>query len=306
METVEILLATYNGEKFIREQLDSILNQDYENWMIRACDDASKDSTYEILQEYAERFPEKFVVKKNEVGFGSAKLNFMNLIQNSTCKYVMCCDQDDVWLPNKISLTLEEMKKQEKDGIPVLVHTDLKVVDKDLNIMGESFFEYSKLNKNLTYNDLLIQNSVTGCTTMLNQELVSLLKREMEMDKILMHDWIAALIAAAKGSIGFVDCPTMLYRQHGVNSVGAKRYGISLFLAKLKNSDIKKALMDTAKQAEEVARLYKDELDEETYQLTYQYSQIFKTSKWKRISFYRKHHIFKKGLSRKICQILLG
>ena len=93
-QKVEILLATYNGEQYIREQLDSILNQDYENWIVRACDDASTDRNYEILEEYKEKFPEQFVVEKNEKGFGSAKLNFMNLIKKSSCEYVMCCDQD--------------------------------------------------------------------------------------------------------------------------------------------------------------------------------------------------------------------
>ncbi len=305
-EKVEILLATYNGEKYIRQQLDSIIVQDYKHWVIRACDDASKDATYDILLEYKANYPDKFVVQKNEKGFGSAKLNFMNLIQSSTSQYVMCCDQDDVWLPNKISLTLEEMKRNEGGGKPVLIHTDLKVVDQELNVLSESFFEYSKLKKDLRYNDLLIQNSVTGCTTMLNKELVLLLKREINVDNILMHDWIAALVAAAMGKISFVDQPTMLYRQHSVNSVGAKRYGISLFIEKLKNSNIKKSLLDTVIQAGEVAKIYKDDFNVELYQLTEHYSRIFEKSKLQRVSFYMKNKIFKKGLPRKICQIILG
>lgn len=306
METVEILLATYNGERYIKEQIDSILNQDYKNWVIRACDDASKDATYEILLEYKERYPDKFVIHKNETGFGSAKLNFMNLIKSSTGRYVMCCDQDDVWLPNKISLTLEEMKQNEAGDVPVLVHTDLKVVDAELNVKSESFFKYSKLNKYPTYRELLIQNSITGCTMMMNRPLVELLKEELNMSKILMHDWVAALIASASGNMGFVDSPTMLYRQHGVNSVGAKEYGISLFIAKLKNSEIRKSLEDTAAQAGEIARVYQGNMNQELYKLTSEYANIFKNNKMQRIHFYKKNQIFKKGLARKVCQILLG
>lgn len=306
MEAVEILLATYNGEKYIKEQLDSILNQDYENWIISACDDASKDSTYEILSEYAKKYPGRFRIQKNEKGFGSAKLNFMHLIQKSTGKYVMCCDQDDVWLPNKISLTLEEMKRSEAENKPVLVHTDLKVVDGMLNVKSDSFFEYSKFNRFPSYQQLLIQNSVTGCTMMMNRPLVELLKQELDMSKILMHDWVAALVACANGSIGFVNCPTMLYRQHGVNSVGAKKYGFSLFLAKLRNSDLRKSLEDTALQAGEIARVYAGKMDEELHQLTAEYAALFEKRKVKRVRFYCKNKIFKKGFARKVCQILFG
>lgn len=306
MATVEILLATYNGEKYIREQIDSILNQDYKDWVVRVSDDASRDATYEVLLEYKTKYPDKFILHRNEKGFGSAKLNFMHLIRNSECQYVMCCDQDDVWLPNKISLTLQAMKQNEEKGIPVLVHTDLKVVDENLGIKSESFFQYSKLNKEAGYRELLIQNSVTGCTMMLNRELVMLLNRDINVNKILMHDWLAALIAAAKGKICFVDQATILYRQHSVNSVGAKQYGLALFIERAKNHSIRKSLVDTTVQAAEVAERYQDELGTKKYELTKQYSEIFEKSKFVRVCFYIKNQVLKSAFSRKIWQILLG
>lgn len=308
METIEILLATYNGETYIREQLDSILNQDYKNWIVRACDDASSDSTYEILLEYQQEYPEQFIVQRNQKGLGSAKRNFMKLIGESTHQYVMCCDQDDIWLNDKISLTMKKMKQIEElhEGVPVLVHTDLKVVDEKLNVKSSSFIEYSKLNKNFEYKDALIQNSVTGCTMMMNRRLVDLLCREMDMDFVLMHDWLAAIIASGTGCVGFVDCPTMLYRQHTVNSVGAKEYGFSLFVHKIKNRMIKKSLIETTVQAKQIASLYKEELGEKKYLLTHMYSQLFEKNKISRIHFYLKHRVLKKGFFRRVWQLILG
>lgn len=305
-ETVEILLATYNGERYIRELIDSILNQEYSNWIVRVCDDASTDHTYEILSEYRDRFPDKFILEKNQKGFGSAKLNFFHLIRQSSYNYVMCCDQDDVWLPNKISLTLQEMKKNEKEDIPVLVHTDLKVVDAKLQVLSESFFRHSNLRKSFSYPDILIQNHVTGCTMMMNRPLVDLLNMQEHYEDILMHDWLAAVVAAGLGKVAFVDCPTMLYRQHEVNSVGAKKYGFALLIYKLKNSSIRKVLIATTGQAAQIAKTYEQEFCKENYELTLQYSQIFEKNKIQRICFYFKNKIWKKGLPRQIWQLILG
>lgn len=305
-EKVEILLATYDGEGYLREQLDSILNQDYENWIVRASDDASTDGTYEILAEYKEKYPDKFILEKNKKGFGSAKLNFFHLMKQSTCDYVMCCDQDDVWLPNKISLTYQEMKGLEDGECPVLVHTDLKVVDATLQTLSDSFFEHSNLRKEFCYRDVLIQNHVTGCTMMMNRALVDLMNQETDHEVILMHDWMAAILATGLGKVGFVDCPTILYRQHAVNSVGAKKYGFALLVSKLKNNSIKKSLIETTRQAGEIAKVYESLLDVEKQQLAYGYSRIFNKSKIRRILFYIKNKVWKKGLPRQIWQLILG
>lgn len=305
-DRIEILLATYNGEHYIREQIESIINQDYKNWIVRACDDGSTDCTYDILKEYQEKFPDKFIVEKKEKGSGSAKLNFFYLMKKSTCEYVMCCDQDDVWISNKISLTMKEMKKIEVTSLPTLIHTDLKVVDDKLHVISESFFTHSNLRKQFGYKDVLIQNQVTGCTMMMNRALIALLSKEMNYECILMHDWMAAILAAACGNVGFVNCPTVLYRQHAVNSVGAKKYGIALLISKIKNNSIRKSLVDTTKQAGEVANCFKENLGEEKYQLALQYAEIFERNKLYRALFYMKNKVWKKGLPRMVWQLILG
>lgn len=305
-KTVEILLATYNGELYIREQLDSILNQDYQDWIVRACDDHSNDATYEILLEYQNKYPDNFMIERNQVGYGSAKLNFMHLLRNSTGDYVMCCDQDDVWLHNKISLTLQEMKRIENKDMPVLVHTDLKVVDFQTNVLSESFFEHSNFKRDFGLKDLLIQNFVTGCTMMMNRPLVQLLNRIEDYNDILMHDWVAAIVAAGVGAIGFVDTPTMLYRQHGVNSVGAKKYGLSLLWEKVKSHSMKQSLIDTTLQAGQIVHTYDDVLHNDDYQLIDAYSHLWEKGKIRRIQFYLKHKVLKKGLPRIFCQLIIG
>jgi len=303
---VEILLATYNGEQYLREQLESIVHQEYESWVVRACDDASTDDTYDILKAYQDKYPDKFILEKNEQGFGSAKKNFMNLMKHSTCDYVMCCDQDDVWLPNKISLTLQKMKENEQGEIPVLVHTDLKVVDANLNVLSESFFEHSNFRKEFELNEILIQNFVTGCTMMMNRPMVTLMSRVEDCDQILMHDWVASILATSVGKVAFVDTPTMLYRQHAINSVGAKKYGFALFLSKLKEAKMKQSLIDTTLQAAEIAKMYQDILDKEKYEFIHQYGALWKKNKVQRISFYLKNRVLKKGLPRKVCQLIVG
>ena len=303
---VEILLATYNGEAYLREQLESIVNQDYEDWVVRACDDASTDGTYNILKEYQEKYPDKFILVRNERGFGSAKRNFMNLMKHSTCDYIMCCDQDDVWLPNKISLTLQEMQENEQGDMPVLVHTDLKVVDANLNVLSESFFEHSNFRKEFELNEILIQNFVTGCTMMMNRPMMTLMSRVDDCDRILMHDWIASILATSVGKVAFVDIPTMLYRQHAVNSVGAKKYGLALFLSKLKEAKMRQSLVDTTVQASTIAELYQDILEKEKYEFIQQYGTLWKKNKVQRIRFYLKNRVLKKGLPRKVCQLIVG
>lgn len=305
-KTVEILLATYNGAQYLQEQLESLVNQDYDCWVVRACDDASTDATYDILKEYQEKYPDKFIITKNERGFGSAKKNFMNLIKYSTCDYVMCCDQDDVWLPNKISLTLQAMQENEQSEIPVLVHTDLKVVDANLNVLSESFFEHSNFRKEFELNEILIQNFVTGCTMMMNRPMATLMSRVEDCDSILMHDWVASILATSVGKVVFVDTPTMLYRQHAINSVGAKKYGLALFISKLKEAKMRQSLVDTIVQAGVIAELYQDILEKENYKFIQQYGTIWEKNKVQRIHFYLKNRVLKKGLPRKVCQLIVG
>lgn len=229
--TVAILLATYNGEQFLREQLDSLLNQTYKEWICYVHDDGSTDRTLDILEEYAHVNKGKFVLLDYAKTRG-AKNNFMSLIayasKNVAADYFMFCDQDDVWLNNKINLSLEKIQEEEmRSGKekPILAFSDLYVVDAQLNIISDSFFKYGKKKlKHLDIYHLISENLAPGCCMIINKRLCKMaaLYDEEEWHYIEMHDWWCILIAALCGKVTYLSDSTIQYRQHEKNSIGAK------------------------------------------------------------------------------------
>ena len=140
--TLSILLATYNGENYLAEQLDSLLSQSYSDFKIYVSDDCSKDKTRNIISDYAKKYPDRIIDLNNEQHFGSAKLNFFSLVEKVDSDLYMFCDQDDVWLPNKVQKTIETYNRVDDKEKPVLVHSDLNVVDTNLRILDTSFFHF--------------------------------------------------------------------------------------------------------------------------------------------------------------------
>lgn len=305
---VDILLAVYNGEKYIRPQIESILAQSYTDWRLLIRDDCSNDSTLEIINSYAKRYAEKIKIFKGETNSGSAASNFFWLCKKSSADYIMMCDQDDFWLSNKIELTLKKIQVIERKSerkCPILVHTDLKPVDANLNELAESMFRRQNLNASRDkLNYLLAQNIITGCTVMVNRELLKYCKTIPQ--QVIMHDWWFGLIASAFGKIGFVDKTTMLYRQHEANQVGAKDAKSAAYIAKRAaggNSN-KKVVQDTYLQAKAFAKLHQDKLDETKLKIVQNYASMPEKSKAKRITTLFKYRLWKYGLVRKIGQIL--
>ena len=226
-KSVTILLATYNGARHLPAQLDSLLAQTYNDWRLLARDDGSTDATPAILADYQVRFPERITIVSGDGRRLGACGNFALLMAAADADYIMFCDQDDVWLPEKVSRTLAAMQDLERSrgtGTPLLVHTDLKVVDERLQPVADSLwrFQYSDPVKGTVLNRLLVQNCVTGCTVMINRPL-----RDLALPlpaEAVMHDWWLALVAAAFGAIGRVPEATILYRQHRENDTGARQW----------------------------------------------------------------------------------
>ncbi len=225
-DQVEILLATFNGERFLRQQIDSLLGQDYGNLRVLARDDGSSDGTVAILREYAGRFPERFRLLPTNVATGSPKWNFLRLLKASTAQYVCLSDQDDVWLPSKIKvekMAMDGLEAQYGSATPLLVFTDLRVVDENLAEIHPSFWRRDRIRPESIHRlRLLLEQSVmTGSTAMLNRKLVELSLRMPE--EATMHDRWIALLASAMGKSRALPGPTVLYRQHGQNALGALR-----------------------------------------------------------------------------------
>lgn len=298
-----ILLATYNGEAYLRQQLDSLLEQSYEDFVICVHDDGSKDGTAAILEEYAGRYPEKITVLPG-AATGSSRDNFFWLMAQVEAPYYFFCDQDDIWLPRKLALCREKMAGLETDGVPALVFTDLSVADEQGRVLHRRMSEFQSLPpEGAAFPRLLMQNVVTGCTVMINRALRDKALLPIPAEGVIMHDWFLALTAARFGVIGFVDAPTMLYRQHGGNVVGAKNVrSAEYILSRLASGKIRTSLADTRAQAAFFAAHFGEAEDS----LAARYGKLEEESKAERLLFYEKEGVKKSGLLRNLGLIVFG
>ena len=209
--SVSVAIATYNGARYIKEQLDSILTQTHSVDEIIIVDDCSSDETWDILSQYATN-NSKIKVFRNETNLGGTK-SFEKAICACHGDYVALADQDDVWLAKKIEVLLNQI------GDNWLIHSDAFVVDTNLNVTQQS---YTALKPNLNGNFVkyLIMNDVTGCTALFSRKLVE--KSFPIPDGYYVHDHYLALIAAFYKRITYLDVQLVKYRQHSSNVVGAK------------------------------------------------------------------------------------
>ena len=219
-------MATYNGERFVGEQIESVQAQTYGNWHLLVSDDCSTDGTLAVVRRYAAE-DERIRIVSEGVRHGGAKENFFALMAKSEAPYAMFCDQDDVWLPEKVEKSLAALRALENEhgeDAPLLVFCDMKVVDSELNVIHESFEKSSHFDPSrLAFRQLLAHNVAAGCCMILNKLLVEVCQQS-NGEGVEMHDWWAMLVASAFGQIGFIDEPLSLYRQHGTNEVGANEY----------------------------------------------------------------------------------
>jgi GT2 family glycosyltransferase len=223
---IDVLMATYNGAQFLREQIDSIFAQSHKQFRLLVRDDGSSDGTQAMLAELAAARPEAIVLVDPQGPHLGPCGSFARLMEQSNAPYVMFCDQDDVWLPNKIAKMLGHMGDLERQlGVqtPILVHSDLVVVDETLRRLHPSFWAYQRLDpvRGAVLSRLLVENVVAGCAAMANRALVE--KCLPIPADAMMHDWWIALAAAALGRLESVPEPLVLYRQHAANRIGTKR-----------------------------------------------------------------------------------
>ncbi|MDK2047659.1 glycosyltransferase family 2 protein [Aliarcobacter butzleri] len=295
MAKISVLLSTYNGENYIKEQLNSLMIQTYKDIKIIVRDDGSHDDTLKILKTYDVHLVQS---TQNLGAKGSFSELLVYAVEKTDSEYFMFCDQDDVWEKDKVEKTFAKIKEVEADfgNIPFLVHTDLEVVDESLNTINNSFMNFQKIDPSKNqFHNLLIQNTITGCTVMINRELA---KKCLPIPQsAIMHDWWLGLVAAKFGKIGYINETTIKYRQHLSNTVGAKGFDADFVL---KSISKKVSLGGNISQSKTFLEKYKDELDIETIKILEDFITLKQQSWWQKRAILWKYRLIKQGFIRNV------
>jgi glycosyltransferase involved in cell wall biosynthesis len=257
-----IVLATYNGARYLDAQLQSIQDQTHLNWSLLIRDDGSTDATPQILTRWRDRYPSKITILPADTNRGPAG-NFSALLEAVDAAYVALCDQDDVWVPERLTrglVRLQAIEAQHGADHPILIHSDLEVVDADLNTLAPSMWRHQFLRpeRERDLRHVMVQNVVTGCTVLMNRSLVAVAGPIPAA--AVMHDWWIALVAAAIGTVDHIDLPLVRYRQHGRNDTGAKSWGPEFVyrqaLGMVRSGKTRASLRATQAQAEALLRAH--------------------------------------------------
>lgn len=277
MAQIHIVLATYNGEKYIREQLESILANKYKDISIEICDDGSTDGTLEIAKEYVEKYSH-ISLHENPKNLGYV-MNFMEGIRRSKSPYIMLCDQDDIWHEDKIEKTYERMRSLEKENgsnVPLMVFTDAMNFDSESGEDLGSFHKSSHLDiKKIDTAHLFMENKCIGCTIMVNAAILDYLT--VLPKEIRVHDWWLALICCNFGKISYIAETTLQYRQHSGNMIGGS--GFSEYLknriANLHRQ--RESIRETFAQGEAFYRVFGQKLPEDKQRIVQQFARMSRT-----------------------------
>lgn len=301
-DTIAILMATYNGARYLNEQLESIATQTYENWILIASDDGSTDDTLKILEAFSQKHPGKVeIIERTDAPHGALE-NFFSLMkgQVDTYSYYAFSDQDDFWLPDKLELSLEKVKELEAQdpNTPCLVFTDAAVVDARLDVLSSSFFAYTGVDpKRTRLTHLMVQNPISGAGILANNALLQIAVRVNSLDGIQMHDQWVGLVGAAFGNIGAVEEPTYLYRQHAENAMGAIEMSLGGIIEKARRA--KGSLSEKRGQIGRFIDVYSDALDSADLRLLSEFAER-RGSKIARIQFCLRNDALMNGFLRNI------
>lgn len=230
---IGIALATYNGSQYVIEMLDSIEKQTFKSFHIHVTDDGSTDNTIAVIKDH-KLFSEGKISIHNQQGGQGALRNFSRAISYCNEQYILLCDQDDYWLENKLEIIFDCFRENElnKGNIPLLVFSDLQIVDFNLDCIYDSFFKSSiKDSRCNKPQDFIISNHIPGCCMAIN----SMAKKIIEPipDNVRMHDWWIALVISTYGELKYIDKPLVKYRQHSNNTIGVPGVGNKVFLQEL-------------------------------------------------------------------------
>lgn len=307
---VDILLSTYNGAQFIPEQIESLLAQTNQGWKLLIRDDGSTDATLQLLYSYQAKYPERInVIPGGNLGVIQS---FNELLKLSDSPYVMFCDQDDRWFPDKVEIMLRAVRSVEEENsvaIPVMAFSDLALMDEEGAELNLGFWGQHGVNPHhSTLNRLLLQNVVTGCACIFNRALVQ--KALPIPQEAIMHDWWLALNAVLFGKLVVIDRQTVYYRQHSGNQVGARGVNFNRLLQLYKSGESIKGrvamiLRRTTAQAAALLRVHSGTMSCESRNLIENFSRLGSANYLQRNRFLLRNRILFSSQLRNLCLFLL-
>jgi len=293
---ISIAMATYNGEKYLEEQLDSIYAQTYKNIEVIVTDDCSTDKTVEILEQYSKSHGLKYYVNEENLGFVK---NFEKAITLCKGEYIALSDQDDIWETDKIYTLYQYMKDA------LLIHSDALLIDDAGDVIEPSYTQNSHkvLRKDII--EYFFNNDVTGCTMMFSRKLLSMILPIPE--NIIAHDWWIAIQAKQQGKITYVPGARVRYRQHQNNQIGAANaLKISNHTARVESHHKKLLFLQTLRQSMEWNKEEKEVLNDLIY-----YYQTYFDNNIRITAFYMHMKYFKyfhddKGIIHRLMGLILS
>ncbi len=299
---VEIVMASYNGAKYLPRQIDSLFAQTHKNWSLLVGDDASTDETLKFLEELQKNHPDKIKILpfKNNVGIIS---NFSRTLELADSDYVMFCDQDDEWKPEKIEKSLNKLLELEKkygNDVPLLVHTDMTVVDNNLQIIDKSHWHRLRITPVNTckLNRVLVQNGAWGCTMLFNRKLVNM-ATPIPFEGFV-HDYWLALVASGCGHMDYIDDPTVFYRQHENQWLGSRQPDYTWFKSEMSNyqkfqGESELRIMKHMLRAFVFYKRYENFLSDDQKQMVEAFIEMKYQPLWKELYWKMKYGFFNHG-----------
>ena len=303
MHKIDIVMSVLNGEQFLQQQLDSIKNQTFTDWKLIARNNGSTDNTKHILQSFSETNPGKVKIIEADLTEESIPISFGDALLHSTAPYVMFSDGDDVWMDDKIEVTLNAMLKmqtKQKKGTPLLIHTDLVLVDSNLNVLSDSMWRSQGLNpERKRLNQVIMHSNACGNTFIFNSELRDLILPIPA--GCIMHDYWTTNIAAAFGQIGTLKRSTIQYRQHRGNACGGEILHISNIIKKFYQiPTIKKRIQEKYLFAQLLLERFRSRLSPEYVYMLNTFANFPKYNWFLRRFLLVKHSLFMNSIIRNV------
>lgn len=277
MDKVYVILSTYNGEQFLEPQLQSILEQESVQVEIQVRDDGSTDASQEILNSYAQKYPNISVSYEKNIGVIKS---FMKLLEQlpPEAEYIAFADQDDIWRTDKLVQAIDKIN--EKTG-PVMYCSCYQAVDEQ----GGPLWESKVPEGEITFCNAMIENITTGCTVVINKSLLKLLAADqVDCEKLVMHDWWVYMVATCFGQVIYDSTPLVFYRQHAGNVVGVKN-GFTFWLGRLQRFLFQRQKNSRISQAGEFLSLYQHSLSQKNADMlkefiSYRQKGLFERAKY--------------------------